>query len=713
MQRRNLYLLFAVVLVLIGAAIVTSLYVQAGRQITSFEEARPLPGAVLYDQDGEVIKRLGTGSVYVPLDQTPQDLQNAVKSTQKSKAINQRLARQILEPQGLWARLQLAILPSVLERRYSKRERLEIYLNNAYFGEGAYGVEAASQTYFATPVKNIDLAQSALLAALAQEPESASPFSNANRAREQRNAVLAQMQQAGHIDRNQQEQAAQEAIDANRHAPGYAHHFSDYLGNLLIEELGEERVYQGGLRVTTTLNRELQKFAESMFQDAKLDGALVALDPTSGAILAMVGGRNYLEDSTNMATVKRQEVGTTLRPLIYATGLQEEWAVNHLVEDIQRDFGDFKVDNADDRYWGPVTMKHALVMDLNNAAAWTLNELGLDRFNEFAQSVNLNIAQVDQHLRLVMGEVREGLSLLQLAAAYLPGVSGGNYAQVSAIEQVTDTQNQKVLTDQTGTPKRILSKEQAYLFTDMLLPGTQYGSIRALDMDFPAALTASSSPNDNSQWAIGYTPELLVGVLVNPQSDSEDETPAELVAGDLWVRFMANALAQSEQKGQKVKAEDENTTDNDSEKFEVPDDVETNVLIDVFTGLLASERCPQVERDAFIKGTKPTELAPCALPPPEPPPRPVAPLPSGPIVPEPIEPEPEPEPEPQPEPEPEPQPEPEPEPIEPEPGPIEPTEPATPERPPAGPPGEETPPVEEPIVPEPPQEPVQPTPPEE
>ena len=102
MQRRNLYLLFAVVLVLIGAALVTSLYVQAGRQITSFEEARPLPGAVLYDQDGEVIKRLGTGSVYVPLDQTPQDLQNAVKSTQKSKAINQRLARQILEPQGLW-----------------------------------------------------------------------------------------------------------------------------------------------------------------------------------------------------------------------------------------------------------------------------------------------------------------------------------------------------------------------------------------------------------------------------------------------------------------------------------------------------------------------------------------------------------------------------------------------------------------------------------
>ena len=199
----------------------------------------------------------------------------------------------------------------------------------------------------------------------------------------------------------------------------------------------------------------------------------------------MVGGRNYLEDSTNLATVKRQEVATTLRPLIYATGLQESWALNHLVQDIQREFEDFQVDNAGDRYWGPVTMKHALVMDLSNAAAWTLNELGIERFNEFAESVDLTIEEVDQHLRLVMGEVREGLSLLELTAAYMPGVNGGNYIPVSGFEKVTDTQNQTVLAQPTDTARRILSAEQAYLFTDMLMPGTQYGSIRSLDVDFP------------------------------------------------------------------------------------------------------------------------------------------------------------------------------------------------------------------------------------
>ncbi|MCK9526121.1 MAG: transglycosylase domain-containing protein, partial [Limnochordia bacterium] len=602
MKRRNLYLILAVLVLLIGAGLVTSLYIQAGRHVTSFEDARPLPGAVLYDQEGEVIKRLGTGAVYQPLDQTPQELQNAVKSTEKSSTINNRLARQILEPQGFWARLQLAILPSVLERRYSERERLEIYLNNAYFGEGAYGAEAASQTYFAKPVKDIDLAQSTLLAALAQEPENASPFSNPGRAQERRNAILVQMEQDGHISPTQQKEAEAAAIDPRRREPGYAHHFSDYLGSLLVAELGEDRVFQGGLRVTTTLDRELQRLAETMFQEAEINGALVALNPDDGAILAMVGGLDYMEDSTNLATVKHQEVGSSLRPLIYATALQEDWAMNHLVEDVQRTFGDFEVDNTSNRYWGTVTMKHALVMDLNNAAVWTLNELGLERFNEFAQSVGLNIEQVDQDLRLATGEVREGLSLLDLTSAYLPGVGEGHYIPPSGFERVTDTNNQEVIANQQGTPQRVLSAEQAYLLTDMLMPATTYGSIRQLDIPFPAALHGSTSQDGSSNWAIGYTPSLLLGVHVR----TPEETEPQLLAGDLWIQFMTNVaqLTEEQEEGGEAVGTDEPEEENQVE-FEIPDNVETDVLIDVFTGLLASERCPQVELDSFIEGTKP------------------------------------------------------------------------------------------------------------
>ena len=548
MRKRNLFFILALLVFLVGVGVVTSLYAQAGKHITSFEAARPLPGAVLYDQDGEVIKRLGTGGAYLPLDETPSELQNAVKATVSSNMIKSRLATQILKPEGLWARLQLAMLPSVLERRYSERERLELYLNNTYFGEGAYGVDAASQTYFSKPARNIDLAESALLVALAQDPEGSSPYRNPKRAQEERNAVLVQMEQEGHINKEQSDEAKAATIETKRREPGYAHHFSDYLSNLLINELGEERIFQGGLRVTTTLDRELQRIAEDLFQENQIDGALVALDPSSGAILAMVGGINYLEDSTNLATVKQQEVGTSLRPLIYATGLKEEWAVNHLVEDIQRKFGDFEIANTDDRYWGTVTMKHALVMDLNNAAVWTLNELGIERFNTFAESVGLKIEKVDQDLRLAVGEVREGLSLLELTSAYLPGVNAGKYTPPFAFEQVTDTNNQNVLAKQQGTPEQVLSPEQAYLLTDMLLPTTSYGSIRELDVDFPTALHSSMGQDERSQWAIGYTPSLLLGVFVpTPKEDDGESDASQLLAGDLWVQFMTSAMAQNQQ----------------------------------------------------------------------------------------------------------------------------------------------------------------------
>lgn len=654
MKTRNLALILILLVVLVAVGTATSLYVQAGRVITDFEESKPLPGAVLYDQNGEVIKRLGTGSVYVPLDKTPRDLQNAMKATQDkgfykeqgweklgARTINERVARQILEPKGMWARLQLALLPSILQRRYSERERLEMYLNQTYFGEGAVGVEAASQRYFAKPVAELDLAQSALLAALAQEPEQASPYSKPSRAKALRDAVLVQMQKDGHIDKAKHEQATKSALDLKRHEPGYAHHFSDYLSQMLVEKLGEERVYQGGLKVTTTLDHQLQKLAENIFAEREVEGALVALDSKDGKILAMVGGLNYLENKTNLAVADQKQVATTLRPLIYATGLKEEWAMNHLVEDVQKKFGDLDVKNAGDRYWGPVTMKHALVMDLNNAAIWTLNKLGLEKFTNFAQSVDLKLDSADQNLRLAMGDLEKGLSLLHLTAAYLPAARGGVYLPVVGFEQVRDTDNKEVLKAQTDAPKRILSEEQAYLLTDMLMAGTEYGSIRQLDVDFPAALTASSSQDKSSEWAIGYTPTLVVGVYVKSPQTKDEEKRAELLAGEIWVEFMTNAQKEDE-----------------PSEFTVPEDVETDILIDVFTGLLGSTRCPQVELDAFIKGTKPTQMAPCAIPPPpvvpsipEPQAPPVVPPVVPPVPPqeetppkEPIVPEPEPEP---------------------------------------------------------------------
>ena len=674
MRKRNWLLIVALLLLVAAGGIGGSLYAQASRAVADFENSKPLPGAVLYDQEGQVVKRLGTGSVSVRLDQTPPELQKAVQTTLDSQAISQYLARQILEPQGLWNRLKLSIIPGVLQRRYSERERLEMFMNQAYFGEGAVGVEAASQTYFTKPVQEIDLAESALLAALIQEPEGASPFKQPDRAKELRNSVLTQMRQNGQIDKNQEQQAAQASLNVERREPGYAHHFSDYLGNLLAEQLGENRVLQGGLRITTTLNRDLQLLAEEILSASALDGALVALSP-DGRILAMVGGKDYLKDSTNLAVTKAKQVGSTLRPLIYATGLKQDWAMNHLVEDIQREFDGFQVENAGDRYWGTVTMKHALAMDLHNAAVWTLNELGVEKFAEFSNSLGLGLKAAQESLALAVGELKDGLSLLQLTAAFLPGINAGKYLPVSGFEEVADSENRTVLKQQTRTPTQVLSAQEAYLLTDMLGAGTKYGSIRELDLGFPAALTASSSQDGKAQWAVGYTPQLLAGVmLLTSETDQEEETPP-LLAGQLWLEFMEGAAAILEPK------DPEKGEEKAQAEFEVPANVETGVVIDVFTGLLANDLCPQVEVDAFISGTKPTRLAPCAIPPePEPEPVPAPAVPRAPRQEPPAVPEPEPEPGPiLPEPEQPPEPAPEP-----EPGPIlpEPEQPLEPEMPP-------------------------------
>ncbi len=600
MRRQHLLLALVIAVVLLLAGVGIAAYVQAGKAVDRFEAERPLPGAALYAQDGTLIKRLGEGSVFVPLEKIPRTVQDAVRASENKasggQAITDRLAADIMQPQGFWQRLQFSFLPTVLNRRYEPDEQLEIYLNHADFGEQARGVEAASQTYFGKSVESVDLAESALLAALAQEPESASPFTRPKQAQELRNEILAQMERDNTIKQAARTEAAAEPLPQQKKIPGRAHFFADYVNDLLVDELGKDRVHAGGLEVETTLDLGLQELAESLFIAGQLQGALIALDPAQGHILAMVGGLDYEQDRNNLATAKQKDVGGSLRPLLYATGLVEGWAMNHLVEDVQRKFDDFEVRNWDERYWGAVTMKHALTFDLNNAAVWTLNRLGVDKLTTLAAKVDLKFTENDQDLALAMGQTESGLSLLEVTAAYLPGPKAGQYIKPTPFLAVKDGQDRNALNIQADSETEVFTEQQAYLFTNMLFPAAE-----RLDLGFEAALKISQTEDETDQSAIGYTPRLLVGVFVR---DAEEEN----AAAEVWAQFVQQA---------------EERTEGERDDFTVPDDVETDVLIDVFTGLLASERCPQVELDAFIAGTKPTALAPCALPPP--PPEPVRP----------------------------------------------------------------------------------------
>ncbi|NLJ80481.1 MAG: hypothetical protein GX335_05610 [Firmicutes bacterium] len=604
-KKRYLVLIAGLLAVLLAGTI--GLFFQARAVLAESDKEEPQSGAILHDRDGTMIAHLGTGIIFTPLDKIPRELQTAIIDFQderfqehqgfskNSKTITQRLAQQLFQPKGAWGRLKLAILPTVIERRYSKREILEMYLNRAYFGEDSYGAAAASQAYFGKSVQELQLEESALLAALVQEPEQASPFAHPQKAMEMRGLVLEKMHKHGHLSQEERERAQKTPLTSRHHSRGAAPHFADYVQRRLEKDLSREQVLQGGLEVQTSLDLKLQNAAESIFKEHNAGGALVALDPQTGGILAMSGGLNYEEEQENLATAGRQKVGSTLRPLIYALALKEGWAQNHLVEDAPQDFNGFSIENSGERYWGPVTMKHAFTLDLNTAAAWTLDKLGVPAFLDFAQELNLDLDRSKADLALVMGDLPRPLSLLDLTQAFLPFANKGNFIPAQALLQVNNAQGRKILDYKTPTPKQIMSPEQAYLLTDLLMTNS-------LELDQPAAFSTTFSQDGSLEWCLGYTPALISGVLVQKQQENkEEETPP--LARQIWAEFVEKAAEEIE-KGE----------------FEVPENVETNILIDVFTGLLANSRCPQTERDAFLKGTAPVQFAPCAQAP-APPPR--------------------------------------------------------------------------------------------
>ena len=284
--------------------------------------------------------------------------------------------------------LALALL---LEARFSKEQILELYLNSSYFGEGAYGVESAARTYFGKAVSELTLDESATLAGLLQAPSAYSPYKYPERALNRRRIVLDRMVELGYLNQAEADRAASAGLELAKRTGGLARYFLDWVSQILIERFGETTVFGGGLRVHTSLNLEMQKIAETLFADQEHQGALVAIDPRDGTVLALVGGRNYIESPFNRAVDAKRQPGSVFKPIVYAAAIKQGWQVNSIVEDIPREYSGYKPENYEEAYWGPVTMKHAIALSLNNAAVWTLNEIGISSVFSFAEAVGIKL----------------------------------------------------------------------------------------------------------------------------------------------------------------------------------------------------------------------------------------------------------------------------------------------------------------------------------
>ncbi|HHT26235.1 MAG TPA: PBP1A family penicillin-binding protein [Firmicutes bacterium] len=615
-------------IVLIGLALFPMVFwtIQAAWIVATDRPEHISDAATLLDIKGRFIATVGTGrQAYIPYEDIPPHVISALitiederffqhfgvdprsilrslwvnlrsgRRSQGASTITQQLARNLyLSREKTWTRkIKEAIFAVLLDLRYTKERILELYLNTVYFGEGAQGIEAAAYAYFGKTTREIDVAEGALLIGLLKAPSVLSPYKNATAAIQRRDLILRMMQEKGYITVDQMQTSLESEPHLAKRRGGLAPYFVDYVTTLLVNQFGHSTVYQGGLRVITTLDLDMQNAAQNAFGD--MQGALVALNPRTGGITAMIGGRDYLESQFNRATHALRQPGSAFKPFVYAAALERGWTMNRTIIDHPGDFNGYKPENFNGEYWGQVTLKQALVRSLNTASVRLLQQVGVSHAVEMAQRLGINtlLLPEDRNLALVLGGLTQGVTPLAMAAAYAPFANDGIKNDPYAIEQVTDNEG-RLLFHHQPHPRRVLSSEVAYLITNMLQAAVLNGTGSAANIGRPQAGKTGTTNDSLSAWFVGYTPQMVATVYIGHDTRKPLTGGGGSLAAPIWGKFAVAAL-----KNQPV------------EDFVVPDTIQTGIPVDVFTGLLAGPACSLQEQDAFIVGTAPHNLAPC------------------------------------------------------------------------------------------------------
>ncbi len=513
--------------------------------------------------------------------------------------ITQQLARDMFltQEQTLSRKIKEALLALVIERKFSKQEILQAYLNQVYFGEGAYGIEAASQVYYGKHAAELTLAESAMLAGLPRGPSIFSPYVNAQAALKRRGTVLQGLVNAGSITQAQAEAAQREPVTptGKKRREVQASYFLDYVAKELVGRYGANRVYKGGLKVYTTMDMKLQQAAEAVL--GKNQGAVLILDPRNGHIRAMVGGRNYEESQINRVTAEVRQPGSAFKPFVYTTALGQGLAANTIIIDSPVNIGGYSPQNYDKKYRGPVTMKKAVRQSVNVAAVKLGRQVGMGNVLDLARSLGVTtLVPEDDNLASALGGLTHGINLLELCAAYTAFANQGVVSRPLAVMRVLD-ENDRVLEEARLVQQSVLRPEVAYIMTDILRAVVENGGTATpANIGRPQAGKTGTTDNYETAWFIGYTPDLLAGIFIG----NDDRTPVGISGTEvsaLWGQMMGKAVA--------------GTPPTD---FPVPPGVVTGVPVCSDSGRLAGGGCQEVEYDAFIRGSEPTAIDPRTRP---------------------------------------------------------------------------------------------------
>lgn len=558
---------------------------------------RPAVSSQVFDSHGRLITTLHSDQNRLPIDinKVPQNLQNAFIAAEDNRfyehigidpigifraifanltnrgiaqggsTITQQLAKNafLSQEQTLKRKIQEAMLALEIEHKYSKKEILEMYMNQIYFGQGAYGIQTAAKTYFNKDVNELTLTQCAMLAGLPKSPNYYSPFNNLNEAKKRKNVVLDQMVKYGYVSAAEAEDAKNQDLGLSKshqskEADEYAS-FIDYVSQQVAKKYGDDALYKEGLKIYTTMDVDKQHAAVRAMRNlpnnytdenglTQPQAAIVSIDPKTGHILAMVGGRG--QDSFNRASMAVRQPGSAFKPFVYLTALQHDMTPDTTMNDQPVTYGSWSPKNAGGSYSGTMTLSDALAHSVNTIAVQLADQVSTKNIIANAKKMGITTLDAkDDNLAMALGGLTKGVTPLEMASAYGTFANKGVHVKPTAIVKILD-RNGNVLEDASTLEKeetktRVMSEREAYEMTTMLEGVIDHGTGTAAAIGRPAAGKTGTTDDNKDAWFVGYTPDIVTAVWIGDDTGSHSlgEIYGGTIPAEIWKDYMSSATS--------------------------------------------------------------------------------------------------------------------------------------------------------------------------
>jgi len=618
--------------------------------VSDLRAYKPSLSTKIYDSKGALIMEMFSEQrTLINLDDTPKQLQQAVLAiedndfyhhfgiqfsgilrsalvnilhksyAQGGSTITQQLAKNMFltRRKTIERKIKEAILALQIERAYTKKEIFEMYMNQIYFGNGAYGVESASRSYFGKHVQDLTLAECALLAGLPRSPNNYNPYRFPKRAVGRRNLVLGKMRQLGYISPEAADAAKKEPLNIASIEVSEAPYFVEYVRKQLEDRYGSNAVYKGGLKVFTTLDLAMQHMAQDAFNEGMaeaeklilpnlrvqpgrkpetLQGAMVALDPATGEIKAMIGGRNFAESKFNRAVQAQRQPGSSFKPFIYATAVMQGFTQADTILDspvVSRDDrgNAWKPENFSNKFYGATTLRTAITHSRNVVTVKLLSKVGAQNVIDLAVKLGIK-STLKPYLTLALGACE--MNLLELASAMGTFPNKGVHVEPLSILRGEDADGQ-VLEENTPARQEVMDEASAAIMVDMLESVLTHGTgivARNLGFNYAAGGKTGTTNDYTDALFTGFTSEYVASVWIGLDSHRSlgRGITGGAVACPIWTKFMLKLYSQ---RGPR--------------RFAFPGSVEFNKFCK-HSGLLPNAGCETfVQTGAFAIGTSPSQ----------------------------------------------------------------------------------------------------------